>query len=363
MQMKRRYLYSIGVITIMTYGIIGCIDVLETDLEINSPILVVQASLVDTIFDGMSESYPMEVSVFSLEPSKSEYVDGALSEFGVTDVAVSIVDTDGNTYGLTHRGEGLYTGDALGKPEVGYRLEILLPEGSTITSDIEYLTSSTATIDSLSLTTNDVLVDAGGNLVPAVEVGAVVNYTNPSAEASHFLYKSSRQYEFKEDPTLSFPKVCYIQEPINPLATTIKSIRSDQEQVGLVASLSEYDRRFAFTLFFHIYQYHISESTYAYYEQVELNKSQSDALFAPIPGQIKTNITLEGDDDRSLQGYFTVASVDYQRVKANALLLDKIQIFGCPANSSRPWSSSPLMEVCGDCLLNANSTVERPDYW
>lgn len=335
----------------------ACVDVLDSEYSVDEPILVVQASLLDTIMEGMPETAPMQVNIFSLLPLESTYVDGGLESFGVTTATVAIIDTDNNTYPLSHQGAGLYTSDTQGKEGIGYQLLITLENGSIITSETEYMTASQLDQDSLST------ISTEPEDMPTIDVQTLSHINNPLGVEAHYIYKSWREYEFREDPSLPFQKTCYISEPIDNRTVTISQVRADQTTITNTVSKMSYDSRFAFKLFFHIYQYHITPTTYDYYEQVELNKNQSDALFAPIPGKIRTNLTIEGDDTRDLQGYFTVASVEYSRVKTNPTILNQQVIFACPSNSSRPWSSNPLREYCADCLLYDNATLEKPLYW
>lgn len=358
-------IYFLGILLAVVNGLTSCVEVLDSNYQVDAPVLVVQASVLDTITEDMSEEYPMQVSIFSLVPSQSIYLDGALDDFGVIDAQVQIIDTDDNRYQLVHLSDGMYSNASLGRAGVGYRLEITFSDGGTITSETEYIPTPSTTVDSMSLNVEDSMVDLGdGTIVPTVEVSAMVHLNNSGSNDAFHLYKSWREYEFREDPDVAsgFPKTCYIGEPIDSRTTMIAPIRADQSTIIHRASSVDYDLRFAFKMFFHIYRYHISESTYAYFEQVEQNKSQSDALFAPIPGKIETNILLK-DDDRNLQGYFTVASVDYKRIKADALILQQTPIYACPSNSSRPWANNVLREFCGDCLNYSNATLERPSYW
>lgn len=364
--MRIRPICQILIITSLVIGFVACIEVLENDLEVNAPILVVQASVLDTILDGMSESHPMEVGIFSLLPSESSFVNGGLENFGVENADVSISDTEGNVYDLEHSVDGLYVGESYGKAGLGYQLHIEMPEGSTITSEVEVLTAASVKVDSLSLDTADGVIDVGnGTTGPTMEVSVLMHYDNTDGEEGNYLYKSWREYEFREDPDVStgFPRICYISEGIDSGTTLIDNFRDDQSSAVHEVSKVNYDFRFGFKLFFHVYQYRLSESTYQYFEEVEQNKSQADVLFAPVPGKISTNIKLEGNDTRDLQGYFTVAGVGYQRIKSSPLDLQLTPQFACPSNSSMPWSNNPLRDFCGDCLLTQNSTLDRPSYW
>jgi len=335
----------------------ACVDTLDSDYTVDAPILVVEASVLDTLMVGMPESATMQVSLFSLIPLESTYVQGGLENFGITDATVIIRDTDNNSYDLNHIGKGLYVNSTIGKAGVGYQIDITLKNGSTITSDIEYLEASAIKQDSLSVTSIQT------ENTQTTDIETLVHYSNPASAEAQFIYKSWREYEFREDPSLPFQKFCYISEPIDNNTVTISQVRSDQAIATTTASTLGYDSRFAFKLFYHLYQYHISSTTYAYYEQVDQNKNQSEALFAPIPGKIRTNLTLDGEDTRDLQGYFTVASVEYNRVQTNPTTLNQQVIFACPSNSSRPWSNNPLRDFCADCLIYDNATLDRPSYW
>lgn len=111
--------------------------------------------------------------------------------------------------------------------------------------------------------------------------------------------------------------------------------------------------------YFNVFQYSLSESTYEYWNKIDIVSNPTGSIFDKIPAGVPGNINEIGSNSEVL-GYFNVAAVTIVRVvTTREQISEKIQI---------PRQCSPFIShfrqplYCCYCDILPNR-IPKPDYW
>ena len=111
--------------------------------------------------------------------------------------------------------------------------------------------------------------------------------------------------------------------------------------------------------YFNVFQYSLSESTYEYWNKIDIVSNPTGSIFDKIPADVPGNINEIGSNSEVL-GYFNVAAVTIVRVvTTREQISEKIQI---------PRQCSPFIShfrqplYCCYCDILPNR-IPKPDYW
>lgn len=127
---------------------------------------------------------------------------------------------------------------------------------------------------------------------------------------------------------------------------------------GQVMSRTEIDTRFAFDYYMTVVQTTVDQSTYDYWNELNLVSNRQGSIFDPPPAPVAGNIANVNDPDEVVLGYFEVARSDTTRVRIRNTDLTFRVFLPCPAAEASREPTS-----CINCLLIENSTYHRPYYW
>ena len=346
----------LALLTVLTTS---CVETLDTDIKVNAPLLVVRASVMDTVVAEMTEVAPMFVQLKYLNPSSSRFTPDGQEEVLINDASVTITDTDDNSYPLEWIGDGRYVNVTPGIQGVGYQVSIEIPDVGLIESAVEVLpTPNDRVIDTrVAYEPLTVVTDEG----EAFEQNIVNLYFDTELREggteNYLMYKSYKVYQFNESPAFTnFPRNCYVTEGVFSSAASLHVLDEFNDRQTHLAARSAYDLRFRIGAHFHIIKHYLNASAHNFFAQINLNQDQSSILFSSLPGEVETNFTLSGEGSSSVrvEGYFITAKIDYMRVKATPVPLGP--------GISNPCNNG-FMERCRDCLTIPNSSLERPDYW
>ncbi len=111
-----------------------------------------------------------------------------------------------------------------------------------------------------------------------------------------------------------------------------------------------------------IYQQTLSETAFEYFDQIRQVINLEGSLFDAPAGKITTNFKSTNDGNNEVFGFFYMTEIDTLRHFVSPDFL------GNPTRRCPPVFSSPpprpcFIESCCDCLLEENSTTEKPVWW
>ncbi len=111
--------------------------------------------------------------------------------------------------------------------------------------------------------------------------------------------------------------------------------------------------------YFNIYQYSIDESTFDYWEKIDVVSNQSGSVFDKLPSGVHGNIGESGRDSKIL-GYFEVAAATIARVVTTREGIREMVVI--PRQCSPYISHFRQPNYCCYCDLLPNR-IPRPEYW
>ena len=184
----------------------------------------------------------------------------------------------------------------------------------------------------------------------------------------YFIWRSSHVFsltEIKCNP-LSYPKVCYAEEVMNPDQINIFSSENLEEQV-----LNEFEVgrisinpvwQFYEKHFYNVGQFSITEEAYQYWETVKKIANPTGSIFDTPPAPIRGNIYNVNDPSELVLGYFEVSTVDTIRTWTNYAFFKPMAVYD-RCNELFP-NLAYRDPACCNCLYDLeNGTTSRPYYW
>jgi len=169
------------------------------------------------------------------------------------------------------------------------------------------------------------------------------------------------EYEFHEAfPEAQSLRWCYIKDNVDLNQISIFNTNELQGDILYDQPILDevVDFKFAFNYCFHIFQYRINEEEFIYWNNIEKLINIDGGLFDNPPGNITGNIYNVNDPNDLIGGYFSIASVVYQRFFVNPEVLGHAVEPKC---SPAPWR--PQFAECRDCPNIFQSTLDKPFYW
>jgi len=128
----------------------------------------------------------------------------------------------------------------------------------------------------------------------------------------------------------------------------------------------------------------ISKRAYDYFTNIKKNNQQTGSIFAPVPSELRGNITCDTDADRPVIGYVDISTTTQARRYIRERDVYEKPYTGCeiiPRDSLLKWFNGQIPEffipypkyipgdlpmsyvdiVCVDCSLSA--TTQKPEDW
>jgi len=136
-------------------------------------------------------------------------------------------------------------------------------------------------------------------------------------------------------------------------------------------------------------QWVLSKEAYAYFRSMKMYTENTGSLFAPIPAEVKGNVTCISNPNIKVWGYVLVAQTTSKRIfvhasdfqyitptycsctyhRYNPILINSwwtaIQHGSVASTETGVFDSSSILfdNECVDCLTIAGATKKRPDFW
>ncbi len=286
-----------------------------------------------------------------------EYIQGATAqilEYG------NVVD---QCKGLNYGGYQIDGDKIQPKPGRSYSVRIQLPDGNQYESTPEIMpypvVPDSANMDvKLDLVRND-----QGAYVSQYNIHIKITTSLTANGHPAFLrWNVPEAYSFTELSTgsLSYPKTCYIQEPITD--QIIRIFSGGDLSGGKLVDYQVFSRSPSYLEFFYIHyfivqQYSITRSAYNYWNRLKTVANPSGSFIDTPPAAVIGNIYNVKDKNEPVLGYFEVSSLSIKRIKATHADLLPTTVFN-PCQIIYPTP-----DYCYNCLLLPHSSVDRPAYW
>lgn len=290
----------------------------------------------------------------------------------VTDAIIKIVDDLGREELFIPRhdleaGTFQHPGNIVkGQPGLTYYIEILLFDGSVYQSIPEKM-PVLAAIDSLYV--NYTFVKEQNSVGAFTEKKVVQLYTDTKLEPQNFpvFLKWDIEEAFQisptdfPDPFGSIPPPYYATSIVNPQNIILfnGNLIKSQEIRGLKLATRHIDFAFKDRFYFNVEIASITMEAYNYWEKVNQVINNVGTVFDSPPAPVKGNIFNVNNKDEQVLGYFQASSVQTSRFR---MLGVDIPFFIAPfCEYSEGKIDYP--DICLNCLIIKNSTLERPDYF
>ena len=330
----------------------GCLDQIDLEVTEGEQFFVVSGNI-------HSGAPP-----YSIKLAKSSQFNSVTQGAGekITNAVVKISDDAGNIETLTEIEDGLYQTAPNGlQGTVGrtYTLEIEY-NGQTYFSHPEKMRPvvSPASLETEYTIEQD--FNDAGNLVNIETVSLFVNTPFPTDEEVAYLrWNVQGTYEYDERPTPDHinPLTCYISENIdfdNVAVSSSEGVTDNFLQKEKLLSRGV-NYKFAIGYCFTVIQQSLTKEAYEFWEKVGAEFERTGDIFETPPSKIKGNIFNEKNAEEFVLGYFSASAVD-----TSHLLVLGVDV-GSPRPQCQPWPPPPA--TCTNCLLIANSTLERSACW
>ena len=142
---------------------------------------------------------------------------------------------------------------------------------------------------------------------------------------------------------------------------------------NVVAEIPSSERKLAVRYRIDVRQNAISKRAYDYYENIRMNASQIGNIFAPIPSELRGNITCISDPGRPVIGFIEVSTTTQSRmyIPNSAKVYERLFSRGCepfeldyvPSDLSKlvNLGGSYVYIDCVDCTYHG--VEQKPDDW
>lgn len=270
-----RTLIKIILLSFSAAAFFGCDEAIELDLKQTPPQYVVDALITDQLSDHYVK----------LSTSTDFYSEGKTPAVSGAEVEVS--DSEGNTYQYleSETEAGLYTANFEGKPGNTYSLQIVLPDGETLTAEDEM--APLASIDSLVWDIDERAQDdpEEEGLYYRIRIFA----REPAETKDYYLFKFFRNdsiQNFDSNTGVFFADDELISGYINGLESPELYRKGDEATFEM---------------------YRISRDAFLFYNDLNNILNGDGGMFGPSPANPRTNILSE--DGLGL-GLFQVSALD-----------------------------------------------------
>jgi len=373
----KRLLYPIIQILLMGLPFVSCTETYVPEVNPNREALVVEGLITDG--DG-----PFYITLTKARPYHS---DSTLKSAYVTDAVLSVTDSEGQTFNLSHQANGRYWLPDTFKAVTGrsYVLHIATSDGERYESNAQKLMAS-ETIDTLytTFTTNDYLntfdqltsadgyeirVNLFKNATAAnpkplcrFESNVVVQYqyiqilfdpTNPDGQEWYWFIFGWNTYNVNETTNITDERTKSTSVEIKDHLLCFLPIDPNIYGISTNSTMSSF-------LYYRYKQFTINEDSYNFYLEANKQLSASGKMFDPITTQLYGNVNCTSNPSKIALGLFEVSSV-----KQAAYIVRRIAV-KVPYTSTIPTIGGAIYKVYIDGRVTDNpefQVIPFPDWW
>lgn len=335
----------------------GCVD------EYRIP---VQNTIDDVNISGLiSDQIEIQTIVVKKNVSLDQYASVDGTPISKAKVIVSGSDGSSSTFIEVPGKPGVYTAIMSALKGVKYKLTVTVDAMHSYSSEDQELGETSPpdfTLTSKAVVTE--VLNQAQNIVKVrkVDLQLTTNLT-PTKIPINTFYQVTGQYEQEEFQGNLGYKTCYISQALDYNVLNIFSTQEDGVSEIKESNIMETDAdyRFFSQYCFTVKEFLINKSAYDYLKKIRNTTSNSNVVFAAIPGKTKGNIRELDNPDHVINGYFAVASVKINRHFVNQKSLN-IPIFSLCNDPNNPFQHY-YVPACDDCTRATGSSLTRPSYW
>ena len=317
----------------------------------------------------------------------------------VTGCNVTITDNNHNRFPMIDRGNGDYSTMIDPKylvPGHAYRVNVITPEGDSIVSDYDTLTTAPH-VDSIYFLRKDVESPIPGQSKQGIQF--YIDLKGTHANSHYYRWNVYETWEFRSKYPLEwyydgtvhhvFPpdysrKICWHTRNIPEIFTLSTANLSQNKYENLpLQYVDNTTTRLAYGYSMLVQQMSLSKAAYNYWDQLRTNSTQEGGLYEKQPIAIIGNMHNLTHPENEVLGFFSVASMKEKRIFVSEvpdLPLDfytycspSVLRFGLkeitpdeyPAyllGDEGGWRPVLLNEECVNCMLLGGTNV-KPDFW
>ncbi|WKK85474.2 DUF4249 domain-containing protein [Marivirga arenosa] len=330
--------------------LVGCIDPLDVEVDVESPRLVVIAEISD-----LEEPYKVVLQ------RTADYK--TLVNDRVTGATVSVVSSQGDEYFFEEQRAGQYfscPAEFVGEVGEQYQLRIRTTQDKLYESSIETLLPS-GEIDSAYYQKAERLVTSNTHEYNEKGIKVFCNFKDNSAK-EYFMIDWQGTYKFQPSMLDTKNRYCW-----NTEASELE-INLHDDQFSNNSLVKDYEitylpdgLRFTEAYSFQVRLKSLTTGAYEFWSLIKQQYENDGSIFSALPAQISSNIVSLNNVEEKVLGYFTVSSVATYRIKIPHYALTGINEAQLPCKRFSP--SDPVPEYCFDCTKFENSVGEEPPFW
>lgn len=356
-----RIKFLLYALTLLSFS--ACLDKIDLTIpEREQENLIIQGRLL--------KGDPSRIDVLVRKLFNFEGIDKAVPVFGTK---VTLLDDAGNSFELKIvKDLGEYNLDVPREFPVetgkSYTLRVELNDGRVYESDMEPILPAPR---AEGLTVTDVTrreINAVGELVPLNFLQFRIN-THLSApglsEKARIKWDIEHTYKLIDSNSdLPEPRTCYITETQSLDQIKLFDGESITEDILTDRPLFEIhpDFRFASGYYLTVYQQSLTPGAFEYWDKVRQLVDRTGNMFEAPAGKISSNFHNVDDPDEEVFGYFYASDIDTVRFFVSPQRAGSVTRL-CPPNVPPPPGGGCAVPLCCNCLVQENSTIQRPAYW
>ncbi len=336
-------------------SISSCIDEINLNIDNDSSFVIV---------NGLVSDVPGEYHV-KLDYSPIIGVGNDNIFTPISGAQVVLNGSDGSSVMYTENPEDLgdYMATTSVTPGVSYQLDIITPDGQSISSQPTVAPEASLDITGLDFDVANVEnFNTLGNVVSTEFVDLFVSLDLAGKKRDALRWRLEGEYQFVERGRMLLnPRTCYIKEQLdfnNIAIINTEEVAGDAIE-GRQIFRTLMNERFNLIYCFHVFQYSLTEEEYNYWQRVEELVNIDGTLFDPPPGSIIGNLVDNNNEDGRVQGYFSIVGQNSKR-----LFVDVSQR-GAFAESTcvDGFGGRNNAEECSNCPLIRGASLVKPSYW
>ena len=162
-------------------------------------------------------------------------------------------------------------------------------------------------------------------------------------DISHYRWSYKEDWEIKSDFFLEdYPYHCWNMAESNELLLGSTQKTAFGRLTEKLTEISPSDRKVSVLYRIDVRQNAISKQAYDYFANIKKNAQQTGGLFAPIPSELRGNITCTTDPGKPVIGYVDVSTTTKERIYISYMEVYELSFTDC-----RLLSRSDLCEMLG----------------
>lgn len=361
--------YLFASLTLFTILLFSCRD----DIEFKTP-----DSIQDAIF--------IEGKLTKGDPSLVQVTIGQVFDFSthpglfLADF-VEIIDEEGNSLPLNTKRQGIFTlsipsDHPTFKVDYGhaYKLRLQLRNEAIYESTYDTLYPVPIMTDLKKDKVTKVVRFADGKIV--TEEFATFNVSTPldvehATRRAHLLWELESVFQLSDTPessagrppcvrTSAEPKTCYVSiNPVENYRTINTKLLSGDKLTDFTVFEAKNTNTFVFAegYYLTVIQESLSDEAFRYWEQANLLTNRDGSIFEQPSGKIITNFRNVDNPRDEVYGFFFATESNLKRIYVAP------EFAGNPRPVCPDLIPIPPNPICSNCLCQANSTTEKPEWW